>query len=506
MHSKITKPMTMALLLLPILLPVGSDWHHIYPSYPTSNVRHPPCRSFQRSQRIISSLFLPSIIHYDKINDQCRCSSEDIQPSVDVLQDLHPLYKPGLHYYELNLLVYGLTKSKQVNTAVLYYLLLSLMPSVTFATDLLKPTPMDTSPTETPPAEVSPTAPAAAPDPNNTQTPMDTETQKAIVSDTDPISSSPNMHVVDLIDKWPDDQKALAMKPYLALFGEGDDFLHDSLAFLKRTVMKVLLKTDTLDESQLKLTLEVGPTFEQWILAIAEFATNQAGLTMLSKEEFHAACMIIMRLSYTPPQALFKVTRSTIENSHASRAWRAASDLAGSWYAETKRRKDKAERAEKRQKLKERTQKQMTMLDCFQQPSQPNTANLVSPDGKNSAKRPSSDTTTNTTTNTTSPKQPSTQTSTNHMAADVLVGNVREIRVSFRVQFKAVEKESYDMTVRKKLVELFTTYQGTDKFFGILPWRKQAYTKLPVIITPEAILKMSLVEFRALYRSLFSCS
>ena len=87
------------------------------------------------------------------------------------------------------------------------------------------------------------------------------------------------------------------------------------------------------------------------------------------------------------------------------------------------------------------------MLDCFQQPSQPNTANLVSPDGKNSAKRPSSDTTTNTTTNT---KQPSTQTSTNHMAADVLVGNVREIRVSFRVQFKAVEKESYDMTVRKK--------------------------------------------------------
>ena len=199
----------MALLLLPILLPVGSDWHHIYPSYPTSNVRHTPCRSFQRSQRIISSLFLPSIIHYDKINDQCRCSSEDIQPSVDVLQDLHPLYKPGLHYYELNFLVYGLTKSTQVNTAVLYYLLLSLMPSVTFATDLLKPTPMDTSPTETPPAEVSPTAPAAAPDPNNTQTPMDTETQKAIVSDTDPISSSPNMHVVDLIDKWPDDQKLL---------------------------------------------------------------------------------------------------------------------------------------------------------------------------------------------------------------------------------------------------------------------------------------------------------
>jgi hypothetical protein len=304
------------------------------------------------------------------------------------------------------------------------------------------------------------------------------------------IDTSPNPTTTEFVDLLPEDARVLARTPYRGEFGEAPDFLHDDMASFKIAAAKIWCATDTLSPEQVHHAKTVGPSFLEWgkIMYSLIIQINLVE-TIMTQADITKFQVIMSRLSYTPPQILFKVNKSGISPTQTAMMWKAANILLGSWYMEERKAKAQRDRLKKRKKT---SHKQMSMLDFTTKATEDT---LVSaPPGLSAASNTSVSGTSSTPTPSTpqqsAMKQPPKKTK------EILGGDVHEVRVGFKFRIPVIEKESADITARRMIADLLETLQKSDPKVAILPWTFADQAKEPVIVRAAMITKMQLTTFR----------
>ena len=138
-----------------------------------------------------------------------------------------------------------------------------------------------------------------------------------------------------------------------------------------------------LTEAQLTQFHVVGLSSTEWLMAMTEVSRNCDGLDhALTDLKFVQVKVIMCRLAYTPPSAIFQVSRSSTNPTNASRAWSVAHLSLGSWHAKLKWMEKKACLKDK-QKLIQSTLTTDSSTNTLQLTKKPKATIAVFPSAEN---------------------------------------------------------------------------------------------------------------------------
>jgi hypothetical protein len=152
-------------------------------------------------------------------------------------------------------------------------------------------------------------------------------------------------------------------------------------------VIRICSKTQNPSEAQLQQWSAEGLSSSLWLEVLTGIANNSEATNAIPDHDILRLKLFMSHLSYTPPNALFPVSRSSTYPTNASRAWSAAHLAIGSWHARIKKLARKE--AQKQAQASARNKVQTTLVaDSNSQMSiyAAKTTPLVSPDPKQANK------------------------------------------------------------------------------------------------------------------------
>ena len=291
----------------------------------------------------------------------------------------------------------------------------------------------------------------------------------------------------DTLDVLSEEDKILATHPYVEMFGEGSNSFHDDLNFLTRIASRQLYKDKQPTAKQFKdFSEDKGemPLFPKlsWTALSVDIIQNSKNITtFLNKSELIRAQIICYRLGHTPPTTLFgKVSKSTVNATHASRAWLGAIHAVGSFYIKPKSPKPTS--TKKGQKNLPLAGQQLITAAWLPTPGKSSVnTNVITPENPKHTKL-------------------SATTKANTIANSSAANVVRDHHTRLQIMIKI---KSHDTTTTNDLAinlikALFKRYKENDATACILPWKIDNMKSAPAIHKVDKIpTKMS--ELKKLY-------
>jgi hypothetical protein len=354
----------------------------------------------------------------------------------------------------------------------------------------------------------------SAPSPGNNE-PMEVDT--SILNNSDRISTKAVERTFDITAQLPEDQVTLATTPYKGPLGKGFEYLQEDLTYVTLLVIRICSSTQNPSEAQLKQWPAEGLSSSLWLEVLTGVANNSDAMTAIPDQDVLRLKLFMSRLAYTPPNALFPVSRSSTDPTNASRAWSAAHLAIGSWHARVNKLARKE--AQKQAQAAARNKVQTTLVadkNSQMSISAAKTAPLVSPEPKqahkgksntkgvafapaaSAAKRPAQDTSSQ------NPPKKQIVTKTKKVAKDYLQGELGESRISYKFFIPEKEDCPSDALALNLIGDLLQAYQAQkDPKAAILPWKKSDYDTAHPITDHAVVRTMEVSKFRTMYTDRF---
>jgi hypothetical protein len=126
-----------------------------------------------------------------------------------------------------------------------------------------------------------------------------------------------------------------ATKPFKTFTGNGPTALQGPLKEVQILLGKCYHNQATLSKEQMDNLFSPGPSKEEWLMFFQQVSRNKiTENSILSDSDLLNIKIFISRLAHTNPGKIVKnIKRNKMPPNHTSRAWWAAVQAIGSWYA-----------------------------------------------------------------------------------------------------------------------------------------------------------------------------
>ena len=291
------------------------------------------------------------------------------------------------------------------------------------------------------------------------------------------ISVEPCTNLADLSKLIPNTKTTNATTPYVTMFGEGKEALHDDLQTLTRHLGQLMCNTKHLNPDQLKRIRQDQIATPEWVLVMQRLISpSKSDAQLISDAQLAESRIIITRIAHTPPKNVldnikFEKTIPTLQ----ARIWRAANTLLGSWYH------------------KPQNQVQTKITDQFNNQIQATTTRSTRPSVTIAVNHQGPTRSTGKTTPAKSALKPDLSKQPAKITAKDLP---YQRRYSMRFQIPTDKKKPATDHFLYIFRDIFSNIQDIDKTAIIMPWSIEEANTLPAI-TRERDIPSKLAKFRA---------